>query len=153
MITHWDGFDPIQIVWCSSIPALLPSIFDFDDLGQQPCCDAVRIAQKGATSRRLSIGSLGDLSTRYSAVAAVLRRAVFESCRIVPLQRSMTTDASATSDMTLGVLLRGSRSICGGISAAVKNSFFATMRKLTSSALRVPWLAGRAGKTLFTEGE
>ena len=30
---------------------------------------------------------------------------------------------------------------------------FATMRKLTSSALRDPWLAGGGGKTLFTEGE
>ena len=153
MITHWGGFDPIVTVWGSSIQARLPSIFSFDDLGQQPCCDAVRFAQKGATSRKLSIGSLRDLSVRYSEVATVLRRAVVESCRIEPSQMSMTTDASATSYMMLGVLPGASRSIWWIISIAVINSIFATMRKLTSSALRDPWLAGDGGKTLFTEGE
>ena len=144
MMTNWGGFDPIQKVWCSSISALLPSIFDFDDLGQQPCCDAVRFAQKGATSRKLSIGYLRDLSARCSDVAAVLRRAVVESCRIEPSQMLMTTDASATSYMMLGVLPGASRSIWWIISIAVVNSIFATMRKLTSSVLRDPWLAGAA---------
>ena len=130
-----------------------PTFFDFDDLGQQPCCDAVRFAQKGATSRKLSIGYLRDLSARYSDVAAVLRRAGLESCRIEPSQMSMTTDASATSYMMLGVLPGASRSIWWIVSIAVIISIFATMRKLTSSALRDPWLAGGGGKTLFTEGE
>ena len=77
----------------------------------------------------------------------MLWRAVLVSCRIEPFQMSMTTDASATSYTMLGVLSGASRSISWIISIAVIISIFATMRKLTSSALRDPWLAGESGKT------